>query len=126
MQVWSGSSDGSIAVTDIDAAGRLDTALARSLKTPSGKGAPAALCTDLVFAETVYVSSKVTAATRIVVLCPRHSRPQHDFSQALHCLGEHKHPAGLICCVDVSCCWTAFLFCSLGVQQSYMIPGHLL
>ena len=38
LQVWSGSSDGSIAVTNLDSAGKLDLAGARSLKMPSGKG----------------------------------------------------------------------------------------
>ena len=37
-QVWSGSSDGSTAVTDLDVSARMDTALARSLKTPTNKG----------------------------------------------------------------------------------------
>lgn len=36
--MWSGSSDGSIAVTDLDAAGKLEVASARSLRTSSGKG----------------------------------------------------------------------------------------
>ena len=38
LQIWSGSSDGSVAVTDLDGSVKLDTTLARSLKTPSGKG----------------------------------------------------------------------------------------
>ena len=39
-QVWSGSSDGTVAVTDLDAGFKMDSSLARSLKTPSGKGLP--------------------------------------------------------------------------------------
>ena len=38
LQIWSGSSDGCVAVTDLDSSVKLDTGLARSLKTPSGKG----------------------------------------------------------------------------------------
>ena len=38
LQIWSGSSDGSVAATDLDGSMKLDTNLARSLKTPSGKG----------------------------------------------------------------------------------------
>lgn len=38
VQVWSGSSDGSIAVTDLDSAGKLDVTTARTLKMPTGKG----------------------------------------------------------------------------------------
>ncbi len=49
-QIWSGSSDGTIAVTDLDSSVKMDSNLARSLKTLSGKGIIAdALCTAHVF-----------------------------------------------------------------------------
>ncbi len=54
LQIWSGSSDGTIAVTDLDSSVKMDSNLARSLKTPSGKGTVAyALCTARVFAQAV-------------------------------------------------------------------------
>ena len=58
LQIWSGSSDGSVAVTDLDSSGKLDTSLARSLKTPSGKGtlpiSPASLHTPTPHSSDTY------------------------------------------------------------------------
>lgn len=49
-QVWSGSSDGSIAATDLDHAGKLDVATARSIKMPTGKGACAHMRSETAYA----------------------------------------------------------------------------
>ena len=80
MQIWSGSSDGSVAVTDLESDVKLDTSLARSLKTPSGKGTAHVLVEHLSRAYAVQLPSVNLHQSDILLTCASTRRfKQPDF-----------------------------------------------
>ena len=92
LQIWSGSSDGTVAVTDLDGSVKLDTTLARSLKTPSGKGTQRLNPTPLFSSSLPYLKQARNEAWRLRQTHQQDLDVSDELNFKYHDIKDFRHP----------------------------------